>query len=169
MPIFKEERCTFDWPWETVWEAVWKRHPEVPRFYERKSVEVVEKRMLDVNSKAEVSRTIIYDYSNLANNNILLQQVIGNGSRFKMDEEMKFDWAERVLSIDASYQSANEEIVYSEKCIFKVNPDNSKQTMMIQTGYSKGSKNSLMYMCESPFIDRCLLAAREPAPAASPR
>ena len=137
MPIFKEQRHTFDWPWETVWEAVWKRHPEVPRFNERKSVDVVGKRMLDVNSKAEVSRTIIYDYSDFANN-ILLQQVIGNGSHFKMEEELKLDWAERVLTIDATYKYAKMEIVYSEKCIFKVNPENSKQTIMIQTGYSKG-------------------------------
>ena len=93
-----------DWPWETVWEAVWKRHPEVPRFNERKSVDVVEKRMLDVNSKAKVSRTIIYDYSEFANN-ILLQQVIGNGSRFQMDEELEFDWVGRVLTIVASYKS----------------------------------------------------------------
>jgi hypothetical protein len=144
MPVLKELRHTVDWPWETVWEAVWKRHPEVPRFNERKSVDVVEKRMLDVNSKAKVSRTIIYDYSEFANN-ILLQQVIGNGSRFQMDEELEFDWVGRVLTIVASYKSAKEEIAYSEKSIFKVSPENNKQTIMIQTGYSQGRKEFFIY------------------------
>ena len=47
--------------------------------------------------------------------------MIGNGVRFRIDEVLEFDWVERVLTIVASYKSsAKEEIVYSEKCIFKV-------------------------------------------------
>ena len=118
----RRRKChTFDRPWETVWEAVWKRHPEVPRFDERKSVDVFEKRMLAVNSKANVFADNHHDYSEFVANNILLQQVIGNGVRFRIDEVLEFDWVERVLTIVASYKSsAKEEIVYSEKCIFKV-------------------------------------------------
>jgi hypothetical protein len=137
MPVLKEHNHTFDWPWETVWEAVWKRHPEVPRFSERKSVDIVEKRMLDVNTKAKVSRTIVYDYSEFANN-IVLQPVIGNASQLKMDEEMEFNWSVKELTINASYKSAKDEIVYSETSVFKVHPENNKQTIMAQSGYSRG-------------------------------
>jgi hypothetical protein len=140
MPVLKEQNSTFDWPWETVWEAVWKRHPEVPRFNERKSVDIVDKRMLDVNSKAKVWRTIVYDYSEFANN-IVLQPVLGNASQFKMDEELEFDWSARELTIVASYKSAKkDEIAYTETCVFKVHPENNKQTIMVQTGYSRGTK-----------------------------
>ena len=137
MPILKELSHCYDWPWETVAEAVWKRHPNVARFAERKNVAVTEKRIIDVNGKAKVWRQVTYDYSQLANN-MLLQGAIGNGTEIKLKEELEFDWGQRELTVVAMHTTPNEEIKYTEKCVFKTNPENNKQTLMRQTGFSLG-------------------------------
>ena len=144
MPILKELDHNFDWPWESVAEAIWKRHANVARFPERKSVDIdkldKEKTRIDVvNSKAKVYRKVTYDFSKFAANNPFFQGTVGNASDFKMDEELDFDWMQRELIVSATHTTQNGQIKYTEKCVYKVNPENNKQTFMRQTGSSLGS------------------------------
>jgi hypothetical protein len=144
MPTLKDLSHLFDWPWEIVAEAVWKRHPNVARFPERSKVDVGEKRMVDPNSKAKISRKVTYDYSKLAVNSVFIQGAIGTGTDIEIDEELEFNWAQRELTVLATFKPknpSNKEIQYTEKCVFKANPDN-KQTLMRQSGHFLGLRAS---------------------------
>jgi hypothetical protein len=146
MPTLKDFSHLFDWPWEIVAEAVWKRHPNVARFSERKNVDVDkyvgEKRIVD--TKAKISREVTYNYSELAASVFqvfLIHGAIGNGADIKMREDLEFNWAQRELTVLAKFTTSNDEIQYTEKCVYKANPDN-KQTLVRQSGSSLGLRAS---------------------------